>query len=398
MSALYRLLLVTSDFHYRRGGAVFTTSAFMRFVPELLAFADEIEVAAPIHPDSASTGFSIESPVVRYLPLPPSAALEEFLRRLPRDGVGILGSLYKGMRRADIVWINGPHPLLVLSAALARALRKRHVLWIRGDIRATVPSKYRGAGLRRAAARRTAVYLDRAIECCAVGAVVFYTGRGLDRYGERARYSMRANTSLVKGPELASVPHTELHDPVRLLWAGQLRPVKGLAYLLEAVSRLRAQGYRVVLTLIGEGEQRAELEAECRRLGVEAAVRMPGYVPPGAALTEAFTNADIYVLPSLSEGIPKVLIEAMAQGLPVVSTEVGGIADMIVDRESGLLIEPRSAEAIRGAVEELILDASLRRRVAAGALEYARLHTAEAEVARIRSGLREAYPDLEWHE
>lgn len=394
MGRLHRLFMITSDFHYAREGRVYTTSAFMRFVPELLAFADSIKVAAPVHLDPRSSGFSVESARLGYLPLPPSATLEQFLRRFPRDSARIARTLYGGIRRADLVWINGPHPLLVLGAVMARALGKPYVLWMRGDIRATVPSKYHGDDRTSTMARRAAVYLDEAMLSCAEGAVVFYTGSGLARYGTRARYALPANTSLVRAAQLAKAPHGDLHDPVRILWAGQLRPVKGVSHLLEALRLLRDSGRRVTLEVIGDGEQRTELEQEIRRLELEADVMMRGYIPPGAALTEAFANADIYVLPSLSEGIPKVLIEATAQGLPVVGSRVGGVPDVITDGVNGLLVEPGSREAIRAAVETIIDDDALRRRLAAGALEYAKMHTAEAEVERIWSGIREAYPSL----
>lgn len=393
---ILRLCIVTSDYHYCHNGCVYTTSAFMRFVPELLSLAQQIEVCAPVHPEPepGGIGFTIEAPSITYRPLAPSRTLEEFLRRFPRDGVSEVHSIYEGIQRADLIWINGPHPLLPLTALLARSLHKPYLLWLRGDILATVRSKYTRADHRNRLAARTALYLDKLIHASARGAPLFYTGRGLERYATGARYSQAVATSLVRESELALESRTGVHSPVRLLWAGQLRPVKGLPVLLRAVRTLLDGGVPVRLRIVGSGEQRAVLEAECNSLRLRESVSLEGYVSPGPGLNRYFEEADLFVLPSLSEGVPKVLIEAMARALPVVATAVGGIPDVVEDRTNGLLVPPGSPAALAEAVAELHADDGLRRRLSEGALEFARLHTAQAEVERIGWGLHSAFPRL----
>lgn len=392
---LRRLLLVTSDYHYRnREGGVCTTSAFMRFVPELLALAERIDVCAPVHASGEERGYGIEGRKVAYRPLPPSRTLEQFLRRLPKDGLPIARILYAGIRKADLVWINGPHPLLPLAALLCRLVGKPYLLWLRGDILATVSAKYRSGTGRDRLAARTAYYLDRTIAWAARNAAVFYTGGGLKRYAERARYAQPAQASLVREADLAPSPRTTLHTPVRLLWAGQLRPVKGLVHLLRAARLLQGEGRDVRLTLVGGGEQEEELRALVAALGLERSVRFAGYVPPGSALCAYFDEADVFVLPSISEGVPKVLLEAMARALPVVASRVGGVPDVIRDGENGVLVPPADPAALAVAVARVLDDPGLRGRLSAGALAFAREHTARAEADRIQRGVRQAFPNL----
>lgn len=390
-----RLLLVTGDYHYRDGTKICTTSAFMRFVPELLSLARTIEVCAPIHLGTAGEkGFGIESQAIRYRPLPPSRTLEQFLRRLPSDLLPILQALYQGARRSDLVWINGPHPLFPLAVLACRLAGKPYLLWLRGDILETTRSKYVDANLRNRLAVRTAYFLDKLLLTAAKNRVVFYTGSALSRYAVLSSYSQPARTSLVSESELTSVPKGPLHTPVRLLWAGQLRPVKGLKYLLAALRLLLDEGYQVRLTLLGDGEQREELEEEVKRLELQDHVALAGYVAPGPALSAYFESADLFVLPSLSEGVPKVLLEAMARGMPIVATEVGGVPDLITDGETGVLVPRQAPRQLADAIARLLDHDDLRRTVSEQAVAFAREHTAAAEVARIGEGLQRAFPNV----
>ena len=386
-----RLCLVTSDYHFVDEDKVCTTSAFMKFVPELLAFTENIEICCPVHASGVG-GFSIESERIRYIKLPPSRTIEQFMKQLPRDLPVIVQKIYQGVRRSDLVWINGPHPLLPITALVCLLLAKPYVLWIRGDIMETTRAKYVSKTKRDNMARRLAVYLDRSMLLAARRGAVLVTGKGLSRYLERSKNAIIANSSLVKESDISNNPKGVLHNPVRLLWAGQLRPVKGLAYLLEAVKLLIDRGFNVHLTIVGDGEQGDYLRDLASKLGLKHAVEFPGYVPPGPALKTYFDRADIYVLPSLSEGIPKVLLEAMAAGLPIVATKVGGIPDIIEDGVNGLLVEPGDARALAFCVQRLIQADDLRMSLSSNALRFARDHTAEAEVRRIHKLLTKAYP------
>jgi len=103
--------------------------------------------------------------------------------------------------------------------------------------------------------------------------------------------------------------------------------------------------------LVGDGELRGELEAQAQRLGLVSHVHFTGWRDDVA---EMLALADVFVLPSESEGFGRVLVEAMAMGRPVVATNVGGIPDIVLDGETGLLVEPANAAALADAVRALV--------------------------------------------
>ena len=170
---------------------------------------------------------------------------------------------------------------------------------------------------------------------------------------------------LTEPAKLKPVPNpvdTELFAPgarearpgIRLLTVGNLVAIKGHRGLIEALNTIVAGDARVTLDVVGDGELRAELEAQAREQGVESAVRFHGHLDR-RAVARLMREADVFVLPSLWENLPCVLLEATSTGLPVVATRVGGIAE-IVDESNGELVEPGSMEALAAGVRR-VLDA-----------------------------------------
>jgi glycosyltransferase involved in cell wall biosynthesis len=150
-------------------------------------------------------------------------------------------------------------------------------------------------------------------------------------------------------------------EPVSVTSVGRLVPEKGQSLLIEAVGRLRRAGHTVRLTLVGDGPQREALEAHARNVGVGAAVSFLGAVSH-PRVEEVLRETDVFCLPSFAEGVPIVLMEAMAMQLAVISTRVMGIPELIEDGVSGRLIRPGSIEDLTEALSELAADPDLRRR------------------------------------
>ncbi len=149
-----------------------------------------------------------------------------------------------------------------------------------------------------------------------------------------------------------------------ILAVGRLHPQKGFLVLLEAAEPLLKASDEVQLVIVGEGPQRSELSAWVRSHGLEHSVHLLGWRPDVAGLMK---SADLFVLPSLWEGMPNTLLEAMAVGLPVVATSVEGVADIVTDGETGLLVPPRSAERLRSALRTLLAAKEIRRRMGGAA-------------------------------
>jgi len=109
------------------------------------------------------------------------------------------------------------------------------------------------------------------------------------------------------------------------------------------------------LTLIGDGPERKMLEAEARDLGLSDSMRFAGYKSQ-AEVAEALGEADLLVLPSFAEGVPVVLMEAMAARLPVIATRIAGVPELVTDGESGLLVAAGDATGLAGAILQMLAD------------------------------------------
>lgn len=160
----------------------------------------------------------------------------------------------------------------------------------------------------------------------------------------------------------ASVPGTRSLPPdgrPSILAVGRLVPKKGLPHLLEAAAILRDQGRECELTIVGDGPDRTMLEQMTGRLGLTDRVRFLGSRSP-REVREYYAKATVVVLPSKvlengdRDGVPNVLVEAMAMGVPVVSTRVSAIPELIHDGRTGLLAEPGSSESLAAAIAETL--------------------------------------------
>lgn len=183
----------------------------------------------------------------------------------------------------------------------------------------------------------------------------------------------------------------------RLLFIGRLAAVKGVPVLLQALAQLAPAHPGLGLTLIGDGPDRAALAAQAAALGLSERVVFAG-LQGEAEVAEALAAHDMLVLPSFAEGVPVVLMEAMASRLPVVATRVGGVAELVRDGESGLLVAPGDADGLSEAIDTLLNDPSRARRMgAAGRAFVLARHDVRQEAARlaglIAAATRSAAPE-----
>lgn len=137
-------------------------------------------------------------------------------------------------------------------------------------------------------------------------------------------------------------------------------PKKGIGILLKAVAQLRTQNLDIHLVIAGDGYSRSFLERQADTLGLQSDTHFLGFVEQPASL---YASLDIFVLPSCSEGFPLVNLEAMASGIPVVTTNVGGTAEAVLDGVNGFVVPPNDVEALSAALERLYRSGSLRRKM-----------------------------------
>ncbi len=158
-------------------------------------------------------------------------------------------------------------------------------------------------------------------------------------------------------PDRSDVPDT----PV-ILSVTWLKQVKGVPYLIEACDVLRKRGNRFTCVIIGGGELRAEAEYQIADQGLGEFIKLTGPLNRQDVLAW-YRKADVFALPSLSEGIPLALMEAMAMKLPVVATRITGIPELVTDGTDGLLVEPGDGAAIADALQIMLTTPELRRKL-----------------------------------
>jgi glycosyltransferase involved in cell wall biosynthesis len=158
-------------------------------------------------------------------------------------------------------------------------------------------------------------------------------------------------------------PFREHPDPFTLTYVGRLAPEKGQAMLLRAVAQLHREGVAVRLCLVGDGPDRTALEQQAARLSLNDAVIFEGHVDE-ERLAACYGESDAFVLTSLFEGIPIVLMEAMAQQIPCIAPRITGIPELIADGVSGLLFHPADDDDLLRALRRVIEDPALRRSLA----------------------------------
>ena len=149
--------------------------------------------------------------------------------------------------------------------------------------------------------------------------------------------------------------------PLELLTVASLSPRKGQETLLEALSKLRDERHEVRLTIVGDGPSRRDIERRAEELGLNGAVTFAGAMGHDE-VPRFYDEADAFCLPSFSEGVPVVLMEAMASGLPVVATNVMGVPELVADG-CGLLVAPARPDEIAEALARLGEDPKLRRKL-----------------------------------
>jgi colanic acid/amylovoran biosynthesis glycosyltransferase len=169
-------------------------------------------------------------------------------------------------------------------------------------------------------------------------------------------------------------------DRVRLMCVARMSEEKGLPVLIAALALLLRDGVDVELCLVGDGPERALIENEIRSNGLEQRVELTGALP-GEQLIARYAACDIFVLTSFMEGLPVVLMEAMAASKPVVAPSVGGIPELVLHGETGLLFNPADSDALARQLKRLIADPALRTRLGeAGRRKVEQQHSLERAV------------------
>ena len=202
---------------------------------------------------------------------------------------------------------------------------------------------------------------------------VIHSGVDVHRFIKEAKQRAR------KRKELGIPP-----DSLVVGYVGWLIPIKGVTYLVTAMTKVLEKHPKSLLVLVGKGDDKGEEEIKLKEqvegAGLTDKVHFLGWRPDVDEIMGCF---DIFVLPSLNEGMGRVLVEAMAAGLPIVASRVGGIPDLVKDGKNGRLVPPGDATALEKAISSLLADKETRKRMGIAGKRICRQYSTEAMVEQI---------------
>lgn len=288
-----------------------------------------------------------------------------------------LGGLWR-VGRACLGSAARPAIVHVHSASGASFLRKSLVLLLARTGGARTIVHLHGGGFRRYAQAEAGPLLRRWIRHTleASSRVIALSPGGAALVRECAP---RARVEVVANPvRLAPRAPGRQAEAGRILFLGRIEPAKGVGDLLQACAGLAARhpALRLVLGGAGELEWAHRLAAG---LGIADRVDLPGWLDADARAAQ-LARAWLFCLPSHAEALPMAMLEAMAAGVPVVATRVGGIPEAVADGALGLLVAPHDAAALAGAIERLLLERALHARLACAARAAIERHYAAGVV------------------
>jgi glycosyltransferase involved in cell wall biosynthesis len=376
---------VYSDLLYREHeGTVSTDLSFVRLVASLPPRVSEVVVFGRLHPEPGREPYALPHDGVRFVPLPyyPSVWAAG---AVARSVAGSCRTLARELEGLDALWLFGPNPLVLPFALVARARGVPLALGVRQDYPAYVAA--RAPGSRRWPAIAAAHALERSFRLLARRAPTVALGEELARSYRGGRAGVLATGfSLVRAGDVVPLDEALARSwdgELRLLTVGRLDAEKNPLLLPEIVARLDARWH---LTVVGEGPLREEVLRHAREAGASDRIELVGHVENGPPLWERYRSSHAFLHVSLTEGLPQVLFEAQAAGLPVVATDVGGVRAGFAG--SALVVPARDPAAAAAALARLAADSRLRAELIRSSIEHARVETLDAQLDRIVAFLR----------
>ena len=380
-----RLAAYSDDPYVRQDGALGAVAPFALFLAAVGERSEEFTLLGRLEPEPRPLPVELP-PGLRFVELPwwqDQTRPWGLLRALP----GSVRRVWNVLGEVDCLLLFGPSALGIVYAALARARGRRLVLGVRMDFVRYTEHRHPG----RRAVVGVARLLDGAWRLLARRAPTVVVGAPLAARYAAAPRLLDTTISLVRDADVADAgrPAPGTGHALRVLSVGRLDAEKNPLLLADVLADLRGDGSPWVLDVCGDGALRDALEARAAELGIADALHVRGFVAPSDGLRDLYRAADMFLHVSWIEGVPQVLLEAWASGLPVVATDVGGVR-AATGADGALLVGPGDARAAADALRRIRDDAATRASLTRSGLALARERTLEREADRVTAFLASA--------
>jgi glycosyltransferase involved in cell wall biosynthesis len=378
-----RVAVYNDQAYWREGDAVYTARAFVVFLGELARSLERLVVVGRVDPNPGRSFYRL-SDELEFAPLPWYRDASNPIQAA-RAFAGSVRALWRVLDEVDCVWVLGPYPLSVVMVALAFLRRKRVVLGVRQDM----PQYIRNRHPRRRWIQRAANTLEAAWRLLARRFPIVVVGPQLARNYAFARRKLEISISLVHARDIVSADERRTSNGrLTVVSVGRLDREKNPLMLADVLARLHEHDPRWRLVVCGDGPLEHELAERIATLGLRDHAELRGHVPIDRGLVDVYREGDAFLHVSWTEGLPQVLLEAFAAGLPVVATAVGGVQEALGD--AALLVPPGEPEAAARALERLRDEPALRDDLVRTGLAHVREHTLEAEARRVAAFIEAA--------
>lgn len=346
-------------------GKIAMHSMFGRVIDEVAKSFSKCYVSLPVYPDNGTRDCLLQSDNVELISQP---AWKNTFQGM-KHPIRILRAGKRLVDCSDVIFVRGTIPYLPLVQSYAILRGKAVIQWMANNLRVVLKLAPEAATFKGRVRSTLAWFDEKWFRFIRKSSKVYMIASGCELYEKyKSARTVLVVSSTIRQDEFSYREDTCLKDPVRILFVSFVRPGKGLRYLVDALGRLKTSR-QVRLAIVGDTEENSaekrRVKKQIDELGLTDKVDWEGYARFGPELFGQLRRSDIFVLPTLTEGAPHVLVEARAFGLPVISTRVGGIPSSVKDGEDGILVPPKDSQALAMVIDKVVEDGCFRRKLIA---------------------------------
>jgi glycosyltransferase involved in cell wall biosynthesis len=367
--------------------------AIGRYVEALATHTSRVIVIAPQRADLSSITYPVQASNVTIFPLPAYQNIQQFWFQ----AVKYYYLLWRAAPEWDMLTIRVPTHLGFPAFLAASWYKKPIFLVVVGESLAV--SKLSGFPfLKQCLANLDAWFQDVLMDFMVGHCLTFTNGEDLyQKFNRPGRQIYITRSSTIREVEIES-PNKDTcqNSPYKILTVGSVSPLKGPSLIPQVIASLKKKGIKTDWLYIGpvegnSGKQELLLTMElATKLDVSSSLKFLGPMKR-ETLFDYYRKCDVFVLPTYMEGVPRVILEAQAAGLPVISTTVGGIPQAVENGKDGLLVTPGRSDEIALAIEKIIRNSGLRQELIRNGIESAIVSTVDAQTSRMFDVVREHF-------